>query len=141
LLQRWDELLISRHGKQDAYPGFPPTSPAVLCKANGQHGAGPSNDEAEYVTAFHQTLMKHPARRVSAVVARGHTLAQRAGLVEAGVHDGHRLALIGLARSAALEYAPRGIRINAVCPGTIDTPMVTDMLAKQTDAMKEILTY
>jgi NAD(P)-dependent dehydrogenase (short-subunit alcohol dehydrogenase family) len=29
-----------------------------------------------------------------------------------------------------LEYAPRGIRINAVCPGTIETPMVADMIAK-----------
>ncbi|MGI5521829.1 SDR family oxidoreductase [Micromonospora sp. CA-259024] len=33
--------------------------------------------------------------------------------------------MLGLTRSAALEYTPRGIRINAVCPKTIATPMVT----------------
>jgi NAD(P)-dependent dehydrogenase (short-subunit alcohol dehydrogenase family) len=47
--------------------------------------------------------------------------------------------VIGLTRSAAMEYAPRGIRINAICPGTINTPMVSDMLEMQADAMKEIM--
>ncbi len=36
----------------------------------------------------------------------------------------------GLTRSAALEDAPRGVRINAVCLGTIETRMVSDKIAK-----------
>lgn len=44
----------------------------------------------------------------------------------------------GLVKSAGLEYAPRGIRINAVAPGTIDTPMVRHMLEAEPDAMDEI---
>ena len=47
--------------------------------------------------------------------------------------------VIGMTRTAALEYASRGIRINAVCPGTIDTPLVATILENDESALEGIL--
>ena len=61
------------------------------------------------------------------------------GLPGRAIYHASKHGVIGLTRSAAIEYAARGIRINAVCPGTIETPMVKEMLAKEPEAMREIL--
>jgi NAD(P)-dependent dehydrogenase (short-subunit alcohol dehydrogenase family) len=47
--------------------------------------------------------------------------------------------VIGLTKSAGVEYAARNIRINAVCPGVIDTPMLAALKEKSPDAMKEVI--
>jgi NAD(P)-dependent dehydrogenase (short-subunit alcohol dehydrogenase family) len=56
-----------------------------------------------------------------------------------GVYHASKHGVVGLTKSAALEYASMGIRINAVCPGIIDTPMVAGMLTTQAEAMKELM--
>jgi NAD(P)-dependent dehydrogenase (short-subunit alcohol dehydrogenase family) len=61
------------------------------------------------------------------------------GLPQRAAYHGTKHAVLGMTKSAGVEYAPRGIRINAVWPGTIDTPMVADMLEGQADAMAEIM--
>ena len=47
--------------------------------------------------------------------------------------------VLGLTQTAALEYAARGIRINAVCPGTIKTPMVQSMTGGDSKALAEMV--
>ena len=75
----------------------------------------------------------------SGAIVNNSSLGELVGTAGRAAYHAGKHGVLGLTKSAALEYASRGIRINAVCPGIIDTPMVSGMLTTQAEAMKELM--
>ena len=50
------------------------------------------------------------------------------GLVSRFIYSASKAAVIGLTKSVAIDYVAQGVRCNAICPGTVDTPSLQDRI-------------
>jgi NAD(P)-dependent dehydrogenase (short-subunit alcohol dehydrogenase family) len=70
--------------------------------------------------------------------------ASKTGLVaqtDSPVYCASKGAIVMLAKALALDYATRGIRVNALCPGIIDTPMLRRFADAMPDSATAWATY
>lgn len=107
----------------------------LVCAAGIQrYGSVDSTDPGTYAAvmdvnvagAFNACRVAVPllrARRAGAIVLVSSAQAY-ASQTQVAAYTTSKAALLGLMRAMALDHAPEGIRVNAVCPGSIDTPML-----------------
>jgi len=90
--------------------------------------------ETNFVGAF--VMMREAARAMSGAGGSIVNVTSRLasiGVATMGIYSGSKGALLSLTRTAAIEWAPLGIRVNAVAPGLTETPLLTAWLAQQPD--------
>jgi 3-oxoacyl-[acyl-carrier protein] reductase len=65
------------------------------------------------------------AARGRGAVVNVSSLAGRSKSANGGLaYTASKAGLLGLTRHLAFDYGPRGVRVNAICPGGVDTPMI-----------------
>ena len=79
-------------------------------------------------------------KQESGAIVNSSSIGGLVGGAKRGTYQASKHGVLGLTKSAALDYAARGIRINAVCPGLVHTPMADQMMASgQADALNSML--
>lgn len=81
----------------------------------------------------------HMRKQGSGVIVNCSSVAGLSGFANMPAYVASKHAMIGLTKTAALENAASGIRINAVCPGVIHTDMVDRVTGKKPEVEKQYI--
>ncbi len=85
--------------------------------------------------------MKYEIRQMleqgGGVIVNSSSVAGLVGTRRVPAYVASKHGIIGLTKTAALEYARQNIRVNAVCPGVIHTPMIAQFTGGNAQIMEE----
>ena len=132
---------VKVHGKLDVM-----VNNAGIGGANQKKTADHTHDDWHNVIAVNQTGVFYCMQTaLKQMTSQGHgnivNVASLAGLKASGSnlsYSASKFAVVGMTKSAALEYAHKNIRINAVCPGYTHSALLDQLLSARED-MEDIL--
>lgn len=115
----------------------------VNCAGIGSVGAITDNDDQEWHRVFDvnvvgiarvmRAVLPHLVESQFPSVVNIASIAANVGLIERACYSASKGAVLSLTRAMAADALRDGIRVNCVCPGTIDTPWVERLLAQVED--------
>lgn len=121
-------------------------APDILFNCAGMVAAGTilECDEAQWsrsfevnVTAMYRliraVLPGMLARKSGSIVNMSSVASSIKGVPNRFVYGASKAAVIGLTKSVAADFVTQGIRCNAICPGTVDTPSLHERLRESGD--------
>ena len=76
------------------------------------------------------------ARGKGSIINMGSIASSVRGLPNRFVYGASKAAVVGLTKAVAADYVGQGIRCNAVCPGTVETPSLQDRINSQADPVE-----
>jgi 2-keto-3-deoxy-L-fuconate dehydrogenase len=132
------EAFARRHGAIDVL---------FNCAGYVHHGTILETTEKDWDFSFDlnvRSMFRLTRAFLPAMLAQGHgnilNMASVAGSVKGVpnrfVYGASKAAVIGLTKSIAIDFVTKGIRCNAICPGTVETPSLAERIAAQGDVEK-----
>ncbi len=78
-------------------------------------------------------------RKQGGAIVNISSVAGMVGFQAISAYVASKHGVVGLTKSAALEYAKDGIRVNAICPGVIETPMIERFFKDNPEGHQQLL--
>lgn len=125
------DMAFNNAGIQGPHEPFTATSGAAYDAVSG------INLRGVWACMKHELLQME--QQGAGAIVNCSSLGGLVGQRERAAYHATKHGVLGLTKSAGVEYAARGIRVNAVCPGVFDTPMLSGMKDAQPEAMDAIV--
>lgn len=89
------------------------------------------NVTSAFLVSHH--AMPHLLRRGAGSVINVSSEAGLKGLKDRAAYCAAKFAIVGLTKAMAVDHSPAGVRVNCICPGTVETPMISRMIESNAD--------